>query len=116
MVGSAIWLVATDVTGDGSGVGATAVDLSSTDSGGNRTSVPIGMFDGSAIRVPTLVIWGEDDKLDPVSTGEELHKRLTCEKKLIVVPGNGHVGHLDRNRHEVFRVTSDWLSKHLGMP
>jgi pimeloyl-ACP methyl ester carboxylesterase len=70
----------------------------------------------SAIRVPTLVIWGEDDKLDPVSTGQELHKRLTCEKKLVVVAGNGHVGHLDRNRHEVFRATSDWLAKHLGVP
>jgi pimeloyl-ACP methyl ester carboxylesterase len=62
------------------------------------------------------VIWGADDKLDPVSTGEELLKRLTCEKEMVVVEGNGHVGHLDRNRHEVSRLTSDWLVKHLGLP
>jgi pimeloyl-ACP methyl ester carboxylesterase len=65
------------------------------------------------IRIPTLVIWGEDDKLDPISTGQRLHKDLTCVKELVVVPGNGHVGHLDRNREKVFELTSDWLVKHL---
>jgi pimeloyl-ACP methyl ester carboxylesterase len=65
------------------------------------------------IRVPTLVIWGEDDKLDPITTGQRLHKDLTCVKELVVVPGNGHVGHLDRNRKKVFELTSDWLTKHL---
>ena len=65
------------------------------------------------IRIPTLVIWGEDDKLDPISTARLLHERLTCEKELVIVPGNGHVGHLDRNRQEVFDLTARWLTKHL---
>ncbi len=65
------------------------------------------------IRIPTLVIWGEDDKLDPISTAKKLHERLTCEKELVIVPGNGHVGHLDRNRQEVFDLTAKWLVKHL---
>lgn len=65
------------------------------------------------IRIPTLVIWGEDDKLDPVSTGRHLLAKLTCEKELAVVPGNGHVGHLDRNRDKVFDLTASWLDKHL---
>jgi pimeloyl-ACP methyl ester carboxylesterase len=65
------------------------------------------------IRVPTLVIWGEDDKLDPITTGQKLHQTLTCEKELAIVPGNGHVGHLDRNRVKVFELTSSWLVKHL---
>jgi uncharacterized protein len=68
------------------------------------------------IKIPTLVIWGAEDKLDPVSTGEELLKRLKCAKEMVVVEGNGHVGHLDRNRHVVFQLTSDWLAKHLGLP
>lgn len=66
------------------------------------------------INIPTLVIWGEDDKLDPISTAQLLHRRLTCEKELVIVPGNGHVGHLDRNRQQVFDLTSDWLEKHLS--
>jgi pimeloyl-ACP methyl ester carboxylesterase len=65
------------------------------------------------IRIPTLVIWGEDDKLDPISTGHRLHHDLTCVKELAVVPGNGHVGHLDRNREKVFELTSSWLLNHL---
>lgn len=65
------------------------------------------------VKIPTLVIWGEDDRLDPVSTGERLHKELTCEKQFVVVAGNGHVGHLDRNRDQVFTLTSSWLTKHL---
>jgi alpha-beta hydrolase superfamily lysophospholipase len=67
-----------------------------------------------SINIPTLVIWGEDDKLDPISTAQLLHRRLTCEKELVIVPGNGHVGHLDRNRQQVFDLTSDWLEKHLS--
>lgn len=65
------------------------------------------------ITAPTLVIWGEDDQLDPVSTAHALHDALTCEKELVIVPGNGHVGHLDRHRHRVFDLTADWLHKHL---
>lgn len=66
----------------------------------------------SAIKAPTLVIWGEDDNLDPVSTAHALHAALKCEKQLEIVPGNGHVGHLDRNRERVFAMTAEWILKH----
>lgn len=66
------------------------------------------------ILAATLVIWGEEDNLDPVSTAHALHEALTCEKSLAIVPGNGHVGHLDRNRVKVFDLTAEWLSKHLA--
>lgn len=66
------------------------------------------------ISAPTLVIWGEDDELDPVSTAEALHARLTCVKELCVIPGNGHAGHLDRNRAQVFQKTLDWCLKYLS--
>lgn len=65
------------------------------------------------ITAPTLVIWGEDDNLDPLTTAHALHNALACEKHLEIVPGNGHVGHLDRHRHRVFELTADWLHKHL---
>lgn len=66
------------------------------------------------IKSPTLVIWGEEDNLDPVSTAHAIHDALTCTKGLEIVKGNGHAGHLDRNRAQVFDLTADWLLKHLA--
>jgi uncharacterized protein len=66
------------------------------------------------ITTPTLVIWGEDDQLDPVTTAHALHAALACEKQLEIIAGNGHVGHLDRNRARVFDLTAEWLLKHLA--
>jgi uncharacterized protein len=68
----------------------------------------------SRIQAPTLVLWGEDDKLDPPESGRLLFNALTCEKELHVIPGNGHVGHLDRNRDKVFALTADWVLKKTG--
>lgn len=67
----------------------------------------------SHIKVPTLVLWGEDDKLDPPETARMIYAKLTCEKELHIISGNGHVGHLDRNRHKVFALTADWALKNL---
>jgi alpha-beta hydrolase superfamily lysophospholipase len=64
------------------------------------------------IAAPTLVLWGGEDALDPPETGCLLYEALTCPKQLHVVPGNGHVGHLDRNRHEVFAQTLAWVKDH----
>lgn len=66
----------------------------------------------SKVTAPTLVIWGEDDNLDPITTAHALHSALTCEKGMEIVSGNGHVGHLDRNRQRVFDLTADWVLKH----
>jgi uncharacterized protein len=65
------------------------------------------------IKIPNLVIWGEDDQLDPTSTAHALFHALTCQKTLEIIPGNGHVGHLDRHRERVFELTAQWLLKHL---
>jgi uncharacterized protein len=67
----------------------------------------------SCITAPTLVLWGEEDKLDPPETGRLLSAALTCKKQLQVIPGNGHVGHLDRNRAKVFALTADWMLENL---
>jgi len=68
----------------------------------------------SQIRVPTLVLWGQDDQLDPPETGRRLFEKLTCEKQLVLIPGNGHVGHLDRNRARVFELTANWVLRYLS--
>jgi pimeloyl-ACP methyl ester carboxylesterase len=67
-----------------------------------------------AVRAATLVLWGADDQLDPPSTAHRLHDALTCEKRLEIIEGNGHVGHLDRHRARVFQATTEWLLKHLA--
>lgn len=65
------------------------------------------------ITVPTLVIHGEDDKVDPVETARLLFGALTCVKRLCIVPGNGHLGHMDRNKNVVLELTADWALSHL---
>jgi pimeloyl-ACP methyl ester carboxylesterase len=65
------------------------------------------------IGVPTLVLWGEDDQLDPPESARRLYAALTCKKQLHIIPGNGHLGHLDRNREQVFRLTAEWALENM---
>jgi alpha-beta hydrolase superfamily lysophospholipase len=68
----------------------------------------------SAITAPTLVLWGEEDKLDPPLSARQLYDALTCKKALHIIPGNGHLGHLDRNKLQVFELTVQWARLHLN--
>ena len=63
----------------------------------------------SRITQPTLVIWGQEDQIDPLASAHLLYSKLTCKKDLQIVPGNGHLGHLDQNHETVFHLTSDWI-------
>jgi uncharacterized protein len=65
------------------------------------------------ITVPTLVLWGAEDKVDSPESGRLIYEALTGEKELKIIAGNGHMGHLDRNRAAVFQATADWIRKHL---
>lgn len=68
----------------------------------------------SQITIPTLVLWGEDDQLDSPVTAQLLYNALMCKKQLHIIPGNGHVGHLDRNRDQVFTLTANWAIQNLA--
>src|SRR5438876_9414231 len=68
----------------------------------------------SKIAIPTLVLWGEDDQVDPPETARRLFQALTCKKQLHIIPGNGHVGHLDRHKDKVFSFTADWAWENLA--
>lgn len=68
----------------------------------------------SGIKAPTLVLWGAEDKLDPPETARLLYEALACKKQLHIIPGNGHVGHLDRNRSTVFALTAEWALTNLA--
>jgi pimeloyl-ACP methyl ester carboxylesterase len=47
------------------------------------------------VRVPTLIIWGRDDVLIPLATGEQFHKQI-AGSQMIVIDGTGHIPMLDK--------------------
>ncbi len=49
------------------------------------------------IRLPTLIICGEDDRLAPVKYGEYLHRQITGSA-LVVIPNAGHMVVLEQPR------------------
>ena len=65
------------------------------------------------ITIPTRVIHGGHDRVDPPETGTMLHKRLTCVKDLHILPRSGHFGHLDHDRDRVMELTAGWMLEHL---
>ncbi len=67
----------------------------------------------AGVRVPTLVLWGAQDELDSPNTGQLLYRQLTCDKRLEVITGCGHAGHLDRNRGQIVSWTARWTHEKL---
>jgi pimeloyl-ACP methyl ester carboxylesterase len=47
------------------------------------------------ITVPTLLIWGEDDRRSPVSVGRQMCRSIPGAR-LVVIPGSGHMSNLER--------------------
>ena len=68
----------------------------------------------SRIKIPTLVLWGKEDQLDPPETAQLLYDALICKKQLHIIPGNGHAGHADQNRSQVFSLTANWALENLA--
>jgi pimeloyl-ACP methyl ester carboxylesterase len=50
------------------------------------------LLDGQlgALKMPTLIVWGKDDQLIPVSAGEAMHKAVP-QSEFVVVDGCGHL-------------------------
>lgn len=65
------------------------------------------------LSIPTLVLWGEEDKVDPPETARLLYAALGCRKELVMLPGSGHFGHLDRQKEQVFKRTARWEQENL---
>lgn len=49
-----------------------------------------------AIAVPTLLVWGERDVRSPVETVARQFERAISRAELVVLPGAGHLCHLER--------------------
>jgi putative phosphoribosyl transferase len=64
---------------------------------------------------PTLLIVGSDDR-DVVLLNEEAYGQLGCAKKLVLVPGAGHLFEEPGTLDEVVRHAADWFERYLAPP
>lgn len=60
-----------------------------------------------ASALPTLIIWGEQDRIIPVAHARDAHRQI-AGSRLAVFPGAGHFPHIDEPAG-VSRVLSDFL-------
>ncbi len=65
------------------------------------------------ILVPTLVLHGAEDRVEPLHSAQDFYEALTCEKAIHIIPDTGHLGHLDRNRKKIFELTTEWVKSKL---
>jgi len=49
----------------------------------------------STIKIPTLLIYGDQDKRSPLNVAKELHENIPSSK-LIIIPGVGHVINIEK--------------------
>ena len=49
----------------------------------------------TTIKVPTLIVVGEDDKATPVDSARKMYEAITGSK-LVIIPGAGHVSNLEQ--------------------
>ncbi|MGB7290551.1 MAG: alpha/beta hydrolase [Thermodesulfobacteriota bacterium] len=65
------------------------------------------------IRIPVLIIWGEEDEIVPISIGQKFENDIP-NSKLIKISQSGHVPHEERPS-ETLRLISDFLKTQYGM-
>lgn len=63
----------------------------------------------SAIRVPTLVLVGEEDLITPVAEAQEIEAGIGEAARLVVIPGCGHLSTLEAPE-ALTRELVDWLA------
>lgn len=59
------------------------------------------------VKAPTLLLWGEHDRILPLSYGRRFAERLGGKAELRVIAGAGHLAELDRPS-DVARAVLDW--------
>jgi pimeloyl-ACP methyl ester carboxylesterase len=90
---------------------ATTREVSAVVSRGGRPDLADEML--ALVRAPSLLIVGGNDA--PVVTlNRRAFTRLRCEKRLVVVPGAGHLFEEPGALREVARLATSWLVGHLA--
>jgi putative phosphoribosyl transferase len=78
---------------------------------GGRPDLAASVLD--RVRAPTLLIVGGAD-LPVLRINEEALQRLRCEKRLVVVPGSGHLFEEPGALEEVARLAAEWFGQYLS--
>jgi pimeloyl-ACP methyl ester carboxylesterase len=63
------------------------------------------------LKIPVLIIWGEEDRILPLKNGRQLHENLKGSE-LIVIPGSGHSPHEEKPAETIQAIT-DFLTRRL---
>lgn len=66
------------------------------------------------LRVPHLVVIGEEDQMTPLAYTREAFAKLTGNKELVTIPGAGHMGGLVEFQDEMLGAVDGFLTKHLA--
>ncbi len=70
----------------------------------------------SAVRAPTLLIVGGEDKPVIAMNEEALAKLAAPVKKLVIVPGATHLFEESGKLEEVARLATEWFTRYLDLP
>jgi alpha-beta hydrolase superfamily lysophospholipase len=68
----------------------------------------------TGLRVPHLVVIGEEDLMTPLAYTREAFAKLTGDKELITIPGAGHMGGLVEFQDEMLGAVDGFLTKRLA--
>ena len=66
----------------------------------------------NSVRCPTLLIVGGDDE-PVIEMNQDALSKLSCEKKLVIVPGATHLFEEPGALEEVARLAASWFTQHL---
>lgn len=75
---------------------------------------PLTQNEIAAVTTPTLILWGEEDRLIPVEAGQWLAKVMP-QAELVVYPGIGHLPH-EEAVAETLANLKPWLQNRTGAP
>jgi len=66
----------------------------------------------SLLNVPTLIVWGREEKAIPLATGQEMHRILT-DSRLEILDEAGHCAHDDQS-DRFNQLAHDFLAPHIS--
>lgn len=65
------------------------------------------------VKVPTLIIHGAEDTVNPVDQSRRLHEAVQGHKRLHIIRQTGYAVHLDQHQDEVYNLIAGWMKRHL---